>query len=450
MVDREYGSDRRAGWACARSVWLLSRAAVLFALRALRLVRLVRTGLAEDRRADFTRRARYFLVNVFAQRGLLRRPNTFAGAIHAAIFWGFLIVSLGTIQLVGTGLFQGFQLPAVGNDPAYWTLLDLTIAMVLVAVTCATYRRLVLRPYRLTTKPDAWIILGLITMLMVTLLLAEAFAHIAQPTATSTGSLLGNAVGKQLSFVGHGPAEALFGLSWWAHISLVLGFLVYLPSSKHLHILIAPWTILFRSTAPQGALVPIRDLEERDHFGAGKLEQLTWKHLLDSFACTECGRCDRNCPALLSGKPLSPKDVVLEIRRGLFAEADGLLAGRDRMPPARCLWSADGFRTKHCGPAPPVVGASTSVRSASNMCRRLSRCGGTWCSIRRAFQPRCSRYLQTWRRMAIPGRMRGDCATVGRKTLGFRPWRKSRLRASKLRYYTLSVAWDPTTRATSG
>jgi Fe-S oxidoreductase len=303
-------------------------AVALFAQRAWRLVRLVRAGAPEDRFDDMPGRIHDLLLYVFGQRKLIKTPNRVAGVIHALIFWGFLIITLGTLQLFGSGLNHGFLLPAVGNDPVYMVLLDLMILLVLAAVCAAAYRRIVLKPYRLTTKPDAWIILGLIAILMITLLLTEAFGVVAYGSGLAHWSFLGYAISGLLSGVHHSAAADWFGVFWWAHILTVLGFLVYLPSSKHLHILTAAFTVFFRPSTAKGAMTPIHDIENQEHFGVGKLEQFGWKQLLDTFSCTECGRCDRNCPALLSGKPLSPKEVVLNIKYGLFNDSADLLAGK--------------------------------------------------------------------------------------------------------------------------
>src|SRR6185312_4455286 len=151
----------------------------LFAQRAWRLIRLVRAGAPEDRFDDIPGRIHDFLLYVLGQRKLIKTPNRIPGIIHALIFWGFLIITLGTLQLFGSGLDHGFLLPAVGNDPVYMVLLDLMIVLVLASVSAAAYRRLVVKPYRLTTKPDAWIILGLIAALMITLVLSEAFGVVA-------------------------------------------------------------------------------------------------------------------------------------------------------------------------------------------------------------------------------------------------------------------------------
>jgi Fe-S oxidoreductase len=300
----------------------------LFAQRAWRLIRLVQLGQPEDRFDDIPGRLRDFGLYVLGQRKLIKTPNRIPGIIHALIFWGFLIITLGTIQLFGSGLFHGFLLPAVGNDPIYMVLLDVMIVVVLAACAAAAYRRIVLRPYRLTTKPDAWIILGLISTLMITLILTEAFGIVAYHSSLAKWSFIADAISGLFGGIAHNSAVMLFGVFWWAHILTVLCFLVYLPSSKHLHILTAAFTVFFRPSTPKGALTPIMNIEEQEHFGVGKLEQFGWKHLLDTFSCTECGRCDRNCPALLSDKPLSPKDLIQSIKYGLFDEADNLLAGK--------------------------------------------------------------------------------------------------------------------------
>jgi Fe-S oxidoreductase len=120
----------------------------------------------------------------------------------------------------------------------------------------------------------------------------------------------------------------LYGAFWWVHLLTVFAFAVYIPSSKHLHIVAAAPNSYFRQEGPKGALPTIPNIEEAEHFGVGKLEQLSWKHLLDLYSCTQCGRCDRNCPALLSDKPLSPKELIQNLKYELFALGDELVAAR--------------------------------------------------------------------------------------------------------------------------
>src|SRR5439155_13551369 len=130
-------------------------------------------------------------------------------------------------------------------------------------------------------------------------------------------AFVGSALAPTFSLAG--PTAALTGhvVFWWAHILTLLGFLAYLPHSKHLHIVTAPFNVWLRRLSPKGQL-PYRNIEEaleRDEpVGISELTHLTWKDLLDAYTCTECGRCTSECPASISGKPLSPKDLVLDIR----------------------------------------------------------------------------------------------------------------------------------------
>ena len=116
-------------------------------------------------------------------------------------------------------------------------------------------------------------------------------------------------------------------VAWWANVLVVLGFLIYIPHSKHLHLLATPFNVFFRNYSPKGALQIIPDLEEREDYGVHKVSQFTWKQLLDGYACTECGRCNSVCPALATDKPLWPKEIILTVKEELFATGDILLAG---------------------------------------------------------------------------------------------------------------------------
>src|SRR5260370_9000149 len=127
-------------------------------------------------------------------------------------------------------------------------------------------------------------------------------------------------------------ARALMQVFWWANILAVLSFLIYIPYSKHLHLLATPFNVFFRNCAPRGALQPIENLEEREDYGVSKVTQFTWKQLLDGYACTECGRCNSVCPALATDKPLWPKEIILGVREELFAQAAGPTVGASTPP----------------------------------------------------------------------------------------------------------------------
>jgi Fe-S oxidoreductase len=131
-------------------------------------------------------------------------------------------------------------------------------------------------------------------------------------------------------------AVAVFTGAWWAHVVTILAFAVYLPRTKHLHIVTTLPNVYFRSSRPRGALQMIDDIENKETFGAANIRDFSWKQLLDGYTCTECGRCSDNCPALATGKTLDPQKIVLDIRDQLLREGPKLLADAkaETTPPA--------------------------------------------------------------------------------------------------------------------
>ena len=298
----------------------------LVAVRTRRLVEFLQLGAPDNRFDDPLGRLKTVAINVLGQRRLLYNP--LAGTVHLLIFYGFILITLGTIQLIAGGIANGLVLPAIGGNPVYQFILDVMCVLVLVSCLVALYRRLVARPPRLDNTDDAFIILGLISLLMVSLLLAEAFGIRSGGSTTASSSPIGGGLAILFGGVGHTTTSALYDVFWWMHILTVFAFAIYLPSSKHLHLVAAIPNTYFRQPAPKGALPIIANIEEAESFGVGKLEQFSWKHLLDLYSCTQCGRCDRNCPALLSDKPLSPKEVVQNLKHELFDMGDALVAAK--------------------------------------------------------------------------------------------------------------------------
>src|SRR5688500_16740729 len=215
---------------------------------------------------------------------------------------------------------------------------DAFALVVLGAIVFAFYRRLVLHPRRLegdeTEHMDALIILGMIGGLMLTLLLTGAFQYVADPAsvpaAKPVSRLLGSALGAMTST---GTAHVAREVSWWVHAVLILVFLNYLPYSKHLHIATSIPNVYLSNTSGPGQVGVMRamDLEAEgaEQFGASDVEHLTWKNLLDGYSCTECGRCTAACPANLTGKVLSPRKIVINVRQRLM-EKGPLVAGDTR------------------------------------------------------------------------------------------------------------------------
>ena len=140
-----------------------------------------------------------------------------------------------------------------------------------------------------------------------------------------------------------GTLKSLHTLSWFLHLITFLGFVNYLPFSKHSHILTVIANVLFRSRKPSGVMEPIKDFETAESFGAGKLEQLSWKQLLDSYTCTECGRCTAACPASATGKLLSPQQVIVDIRHLMEEQVQPLLPSTKKPDTPTPLIEGVGF-----------------------------------------------------------------------------------------------------------
>ena len=307
-------------------LFVLAIAAGIFALNVQRLVSYLRLGVAEDRTDRPWARLSNVLEIGIAQTKILREP--IAGIMHATIFWGFIVLTAGTVEIFIQGVWSGFSYERVFWHPLYALYAasqDAFAVFVLAAVAFAFYRRLVLHPRRLEGDRiehlDAYVILGMIAGLMITLLLANAFLSIIQPDAVGPEKFISRALASPFATVA--PRAALYAqrLFWWGHVLLVLIFLNYLPYSKHLHVVSSLINVYFSNTSWKGERAVMRpmDLEaETETFGAADVEQLTWKNLLDGYSCTECGRCTAACPANLTGKVLSPRKIVVNTRQRLM------------------------------------------------------------------------------------------------------------------------------------
>ncbi|MGH2499679.1 MAG: heterodisulfide reductase-related iron-sulfur binding cluster, partial [Candidatus Limnocylindria bacterium] len=293
-----------------------------FLWRAWRLYRYLRLGRDEDRSDRPARRLRDELVVYLGQRKLLKRPYLVRGAAHALIFWGFLAITAGTVDLLLSGIF-GLRLPGTGSALFAWTI-DLFAIAVLASIGLAAARRLFFRPPHMHVVLDGYVILALITVLMLSLLVFEAAGIAAE--LVEQGNAPPPLAGLFAPLVRGPAAAAVYAGAWWLHIATVLAFAAYLPHSKHLHIVTTLPNVYFRSSRPRGALRPIPDLEQQETFGAATLRDFSWKQHLDGYTCTECGRCSDECPALATGKPLDPQRIVLDVRDLLLAEGGRLLA----------------------------------------------------------------------------------------------------------------------------
>lgn len=293
-----------------------------FIRNAERLVKVVLQGQSENRFNDWGKRIRNVVEQVFLHKRLMNRPDI--GLAHVLFFYGFLIIQVCAIEIFARGFYTNFSYSFLG--PLYAPLMlgqDLLCAGVLAAIGYSTFRRLVIRPKHLMTTYDAWVILGLITGVVGTIyVLGAADIALGERETVKRMMPFESALSMILGGFDHDRIVGIQQFAWWGHILVVLGFLNYLPYSKHLHLLGAIPNIFFARTTRIAALpTPDYDREDIEIFGASEPAHFTWKHLLDTTACTECGRCTSVCPANATGKPLSPMKIIHDMKLAMFAAA---------------------------------------------------------------------------------------------------------------------------------
>jgi len=292
----------------------------LFARRALFLYRLVRAGKPAARFDNVPERVRMEATVVVGQSKLLQR--LLPGLMHAAIFWGFLVL-FPTIVIAMIGAVDAHAtLPWLGAQGWYALLVDVFALLVLAGVLTAFVIRKAVRPKRFVGSHlgEADLILALIAGIVITLFLWHA-SQIALRLNDypSRWAPISNALAPVVAPV----AAVLERVVVWAHVLIILSFLVYLPYSKHLHIVVAAINVYFGRTRARGRLekVDFEQPEAEVRFGSARAGDMTWKQMLDTMSCTECGRCQEVCPAWNTGKPLSPKLLMMNLRDHLLSQA---------------------------------------------------------------------------------------------------------------------------------
>jgi Fe-S oxidoreductase len=294
-------------------------------------------------------------TEVLGQRKLLKW--TVPGVAHALTFWGFTVLLLTIIESYGDLFSRTFAIPGIGHWAFIGFAEDLFAVAVLAGLITFAVIRLRSDPHREgrgsrffgSHTGAAWLVLGMIFLVIVTLLLYRGAQVNTGVFPYHRGAFASQIVGHALAPLGAGVNSVLEVVFLLGQVAVVLVFLAFLVYSKHLHIFLAPVNVLFsRRPDALGALEPMRsngrvlDFEEADPdtdvFGLGKIEDFTWKGLLDMATCTECGRCQSQCPAWATGKPLSPKQVILDLRDHAFGKAPYLLAAseeeREKLPEA--------------------------------------------------------------------------------------------------------------------
>lgn len=304
---------------------VLFSAIAFFTKSAIRLIRYLKIAKPTNRLDHILQRVKTTLIVGFGQSKILRDPV--AGPIHAAIFWGFLVLLFSAAEMVLEGLHDGWSFSFLGPVYSLVTVLtDVFCVLIIVSTLYAIWRRYITKIRRLQFEGEqleAGLIL-LTIFLIVTALFVQnglrepvhgadfdwALRPFSGPIGTILTAVLGNSVG------------IVFSIAWWTHAVLILTFLNYLPFSKHLHVLTSIPNVFLGPIHPTNALAPINFEEEgAERFGVVDVEDFTWKTLLDGYTCTHCGRCTSVCPAYQTGKVLDPRGVIVAIHERTMDKA---------------------------------------------------------------------------------------------------------------------------------
>ncbi|MDY6935309.1 MAG: (Fe-S)-binding protein [Spirochaetota bacterium] len=318
-----------------------------FGYRVTQLLWVLRLGQPEDRFDNIAQRIMNVVIFVLGQRRVVKEIS---GWGHFFIFWGFVVIQIGALELFAQGFFRDFKYDKIAEEligtpiigEILYLIIDIICFIVLIALMIGLVRRYMLKPVRLEAKDphakvDATVIIILISLIILTLfgingaelsekLAEDNFSAIDRFNMIQIAGLrldlfmpISSLFSYLFSGASHTTAESIRDVFWWIHIIIILGFLVYIPYSKHLHLLGAIPNVFFKSSKPVGELAQLDiDDEEAETFGAYRIEDFTWKQMLDLYACTECGRCQENCPAYLTDKPLSPKELIHDLKLNLL------------------------------------------------------------------------------------------------------------------------------------
>ena len=288
---------------------------------------LILLGKPDYRLGKFIERVISLVPLVLAQVRVARPRYWYSGFLHLAIFWGFMTFQLNTINFFLEGFSDDLSFMSWASAPwlAYFPVMQTFEILTIIGVTMALARREIYKPPRMSLNWDARIILAFIGILMVTDLFQVAFQIAIEPFSHSERAFLSNAMADTFKGTDVGVLKAWHTGFWYAHLVDFLLFLNFLPYSKHMHIFTAAINVFFRRIQPSGVLQPIPDIETREVFGVGRIQDFTWKQLLDGYTCTECGRCQDACPAFTTGKELSPKEIAHQLRQQLLVNAPDLV-----------------------------------------------------------------------------------------------------------------------------
>jgi Fe-S oxidoreductase len=311
---------------------------------------------------DTGKRINAVLIKVFGQKKLLKDRKS--GVMHVIMFYGFIILQFGALDIIYKGL-TGYHLPYPAY-PFFQLSQELTAMLILIAAGYAFYRRYIEKLKRLKRGWKPSLVILFLTSLMFAVLFTLGFDRLR---AGEPGSLLAPAsslIAAAFPGVSAAAATVLYYLAWWAHLLILLSFALYIPQSKHFHLITAPVNVYLGRTGPPGKLQAI-DLEDEqaESFGAGRIEDFSQKQLLDLYACVECGRCTSMCPAAATGKVLSPMHLITKMRDHLTEKGAAVTSRSPWMPPFKEENGAHAMQTTSCPEGTWPDGCATDETAAA-------------------------------------------------------------------------------------
>ncbi|MBN1643249.1 MAG: (Fe-S)-binding protein [Dehalococcoidales bacterium] len=308
---------------------VLAVAVIVFIWSCYNRFRLVGLGKPENRSDSFGKRIWSVIIYPLLQRCAVSPFYRF-GINHAVLFWCFIILLLANGEFLIHGVLPGATFSALPRG-LYFTLacaFDIVSILALLSVIIAVARRLFFPPkYIQARSRDAFIILSMVAALMIAFFgVHSAEIALAEETAAKYMPVSNWVAGTFMSGASSSILRTLVSVFWWIHAVVLLSFLNYLPYSKHMHILTSIPNVYWRNLT--GKTVPGREeFKKGNTYGVGQVDQFTWKSLLDSYSCTECGRCSDSCPATKTNKALNPRLIIHDIKVNLLKNGPDLIKG---------------------------------------------------------------------------------------------------------------------------
>lgn len=347
---------------------ILFLALAVFAFTAYKRISLLLAAQGKEKRWDnIPGRIWATIEYAFGQIRLLLRDSTW-GLMHAFIFWGFMVVAIRTITLFGQAFSPYFELPFMDGmlGHIYTLTKDIFQVLVTVGVMVLLFRRIALRPKRLTLSLEADLILVAIGILMITDFIIEGSWIAAWGPPEAVWSPVGLLVAWIFSAADASTNTMLtwYVINYFIHTVGILIFLNYLPYGKHFHIITAIPNVFLKKNAPAGALSKMNlEDETATSFGVEKINQFNWKQYLDFYSCTECGRCEEQCPAYATDKPLSPKKYTIALRDHLYKNAKKVVGQKGKKPEEQDIESLVPVTVE-----PDILWACTTCRACEEAC----------------------------------------------------------------------------------